>query len=115
MAKLTKKQMIQYQKEIKQFYYYRKLFLGLGWGLIGTGFLIAVFGVYRADYISHDTGMLIFFVGFLTLFGGISLLILRGPLFNRRIRNRKIAIKETKEQLEIKALYAKQEENKSED
>lgn len=109
MAKLTKKQMIQYQKEIKQFYYYRKIFLGVGWGSIGGGLIIAIYGVYCSTKYNYDIGMMVYIIGALILFGGIILLILRGPLFNRRIRNRKIAIKETKEQLELEALYAKAE------
>jgi len=106
MPKYTKEQLLQFQREINHYYKMRKLFLGLGWALIGSAILIGIpvgvaMGLNGIDY-TIFTYVLSFMI-----VGGIVLFVLRKALFNRRIQNRKQIIKEAKEEHEIESMFEK--------
>lgn len=104
MSKYTQEELLKYQEEINHFYRLRKLFLGLGFAAIGTGIVI---GIPLAVAISNNGGNMYiasYFIS-LSIVAGIILFILRGALFNRRIKNRKIIIAEAKKEYEIRRMF----------
>lgn len=107
MAKYTKKQLLKYKEEIKHYYKMRKLFLGLGWACIGSAFVLFMpIAIYLGvNEIKYD---LVIYLSTFSIVAGIVLLILRGPLYNQRIKNRKLAIKEAKEEQEINQMFDNQ-------
>ena len=106
MPSYTKEQLLQFQREINHFYKMRKLFLGLGWALIGTAILI-VFPIAVAIGINDGDYVLISYLISFMIVGGIVLFVLRKAMFNRRIKNRKQILKEAKEEHEIESMFEK--------
>ena len=108
MSKYTKEELLKFQEEINHFYRMRKLFLGLGFAAIGTGLtlgLILAAATYnRSGDVSAGSYVLA-----LGISAGIVLFILRGALYNRRIKNRKVAIQEAKKEYEIKNMFKDQQ------
>ena len=95
----------RFEQEIARFYKLRKLFLGIGWGCIGLGLLLipaaVVIGMNGSEIGSQAMIYLISFA----LAGGIICFILRGALFNRRIRTRKLLIAEARKYQQDKQLF----------
>ena len=106
MPSYTKEQLLQFQREINHYYKMRKLFLGLGWALIGSAILI-VFPIAVAIGINDGDYMLISYLISFMIVGGIVLFVLRKAMFNRRIKNRKQILKEAKEEHEIESMFEK--------
>ena len=106
MPSYTKEQLLQFQREINHYYKMRKLFLGLGWALIGTAILI-VFPIAVTIGINDGDYMLISYLISFMIVGGIVLFVLRKAMFNRRIKNRKQILKEAKEEHEIESMFEK--------
>jgi hypothetical protein len=98
---LTAQDILKLEEEIKYFYQRRKTFLGFAFLCFGLGILFFVIGVMVG--VSTNQGFMSIFTT-LSAFGFtgfIVLLILRGSLYNRRIRNRKLLIKGAKEYREV--------------
>ncbi len=106
MPKYTKEQLLQFQREINHYYKTRKLFLGLGWALIGSAILIGI-PVGVAIGLNGGSYMAISYIISFMIVGGIVLFVLRKALFNKRIQNRKQIIKEAKEEHEIESMFEK--------
>ena len=106
MPTYTKEQLLQFQREINHYYKMRKLFLGLGWALIGSAIL---FGIPLGIAIGANGGdyMVISYLISFMIVGGIVLFVLRKAMFNRRINNRKQILKEAKEEHEIESMFEK--------
>ncbi len=97
---MTLEDVEQLNEEIDHFYKMRKLLLGLGWGSIGLGFILVFF------FISSEPMMRLFgYLSPISICAGVIILILRGPLYNRRIRNRKILVKKAIEYRKNKQLF----------
>ncbi len=106
MPSYTKEQLLQFQREINQFYKMRKLFLGLGWALIGLSIILFIVAI-AVGVQDQSMIMPLSYLVSLSLIGGIVLFILRKALFDRRIKNRKQIIKEAKEEHEIESMFEK--------
>ena len=91
----------QLKEEIAHFYKLRKLFLGLGWGAIVLG-ILSIFLIYTQDLVLMYT---VAVFSPISICGGIIILILRGPLFNRRIRNRRNLVNKAIEYRKNKQLF----------
>ena len=93
---ITSEDIARYEAEIVRFYRLRKMFLGIGWGCIGLGVLLfpiaVVLGVNGSESGAYAMTYLISFA----VSGGIVCFILRGALFNRRIKTRKDLIEKAK-------------------
>lgn len=106
MPDYTKEQLLQFQKEINHYYKMRKLFLGLGWMLIGLSFVLFIVAIVVGIQNPSTIYPFSYIISFMFI-GAIILFILRKALFDRRIKNRKQIIKEAKEQHEIEKLFEK--------
>ena len=103
MPNYTKEDLLKYQQEINHFKKVRKLFLILGWVLMGLG----IIGIPIAVIIVANGGKpyIVSYVVATFIVAGIVLFVLRAALFNRRIGNRKNILEEAKEQSELEELY----------
>ena len=106
MPTASKEELLKYQEEIKHFYKMRKLFLGIGWACIGAGLII---GIPIAIGVNMELG--VYFCSF-SIVAGIIFFVLRGALFNRRIKSRKLLIKQAKEEFAIESMYQEDGQNK---
>lgn len=96
---VTEEDVVRFQEEIKHFYNLRRLFIGIGWSCIVTAFFFTP-GFASEQYI----GICGFF--FATLFiAGIVFFVLKSAMFNRRIRNRKILIRDAAEYQKMKKVF----------
>ena len=75
--------------EIKHYYSKRKLFLGLAFACFGLAIVFVIIGVFSGIQ-AFVTLTALAFCGMIVLF------VLRGALFNRRIKARKLLLKEAK-------------------
>ena len=96
VKKLTSKDIDKYQSEIKTYRYSQKIMLGIAWGLMGSSFIVfigaIIYGINYPEYIWPLS-----FVVSLLVCGGITCFILRGALYNNRIKNRLLLIRQYKE------------------
>ena len=103
---VTEEDIVRFQEEIKHFYNLRHLFIGIGWSCI----VIALFFIF--GFASEQYGVICGFF-FATLFiTGIVFFILKSAMFNRRIRNRKILIRDATEYQKMKKVFGQNQENK---
>lgn len=77
----------KYEEEIRYFYSKRRMFLGIALGCLGLGIVLFVVGIITQVYA-------IVYLCALAISAFIVLMIIRGALFNRRIRNRKLLIQQ---------------------
>ena len=103
MPNYTKEDLLKYQQDLNHFNKVRKLFLILGWVLMGLG----IIGIPIAVIIVANGGKpyIVSYVVATFIVAGIVLFVLRAALFNRRIGNRKNILEEAKEQSELEELY----------
>ena len=101
---VTEEDVVRLQEEIKHFYNLRHLFIGIGWSCIVTAFF------FIPGFVSEQYARICGFF-FATLFiAGIVFFILKSAMFNRRIRNRKILIRNATEYQKMKKVF---EQNKT--
>ena len=105
---LTKEEFIQYSNEIKAMYKARRIMLPFGLVFLLAPIIIMA-GIFAGDYENIQT-----YIGLCSfvMVNGIVVLILRSALFNARIKNRKRAIKESKQELEMHQLYDRNDSSK---
>ena len=95
---LTTEDIEELEEEIAEFYRYRRIFLGVGWGLIGTAFIMLIYLLmYSNNFHNEGTMYLLEYFAFFMIAGGIVMFILRSAMFNSRIKNRKRLIKDAKD------------------
>lgn len=106
MAKYTREELQQFREEIVTFKSRKKLFRGLGWACIGLSILLAIiFAVNGVE--SAEENPLLYFSSFLFA-TGILLFILKGAIYNQRIKNRRRIIQEAKEEHAIDEMFDKE-------
>ena len=79
----------KYEEEIAYFYRKRGMFLGIALGCLGLGIFFAVIAIVSLIYA-------FVYPSAFAISAFIVLMIVRGALFNRRIRNRKLLIQQIK-------------------
>jgi len=91
------------ESQILNLYSKRKMFIGIGWGSLGTGITLLFICMF-VNIAKGDVNLIGFLFGLgLTLFvGGIVFFILKSALFNTRINNRKLLVQKAKMYQEIK-------------
>ena len=89
---MTLKDIERIEGEIAHFYHMRKVFLGVGWLLMGGFFTSIVLGVVIG--MGRPYGVYVFsLLASLCFIAAITMFILRSAMYNGRIRNRKNLIK----------------------
>ena len=93
---ITSEDIVRYEAEIARFYKLRKMFMGIGWGCIGLGVLLFPIAVVLGVNGSESGAYAMIYLISFAISGGIVCFILRGALFNRRIKTRKDLIQKAK-------------------
>ena len=96
------------ENELRHYYSMRKMFLGIGWGLIGLSIILFFLAVFIGAFIAPSNQKIIYLMSYLVSFsivGAIAIFILRGALYNRRIKNRRELIKQAKEYRQNRQLF----------
>ena len=97
---LSQEEIKQYKEEIQKFLSYRR---ALVWSSIGcfiaavTFLGLLIYFIMQGNSLAHE--ICIYCISF-SIVGGITLSILKSALFNRRIRNREILIKQAEKEIE---------------
>ena len=105
MSNYTREELQKFREEIDYYYRKRKLFLGLGWAAIGVGLLFFIIGIVVISG-GGDSSPFTFIIA-LSITAGLVLFVLRGALFNRRIKTRKLILKQAKEEHAINQMFEK--------
>ena len=96
----------KYREEIKYFYHMRKVFLGIGWGCIGIGITLGI--SLAAASKGNDTLMqFAIYLASFSIVAGLVCFVLRGALYNRRIKNRKMLIRQATQYQQERDLFGR--------
>ena len=106
MPKYSKEELQQYREEILLFNKRKKLFRRLGWLSIGLSIILAIIFAINGVHSIEDNPLL--YLSTILFTTGIVLFILKGAIYNQRIKNRRRIIQEAKEEHEIDKLFEKE-------